>query len=99
MWLREELDQIELAYAITVHKSQGSEYPAVVLILHGCHGIMLRRNLVYTALTRARRFFCAVGETRAWQRSVRQVQGGFRRTMLRAMLQGAVACDMDGPLR
>src|SRR5690606_8688989 len=46
-WPREELDQIELAYALTVHKAQGSEYPAVVLVLHRAHGILLRRTLLY----------------------------------------------------
>ena len=84
-WAREELDQIELAYAITVHKSQGSEYPAVVLVLHRMHGIMLRRNLVYTALTRAKRFFCGVGESGAWGRAASRVDAGQRRTMLGAM--------------
>jgi len=48
-----ETDQLQLAYALTVHKSQGSEYPAVVMVFHSTHYIMLRRNLLYTALTRA----------------------------------------------
>ncbi len=52
---------VEPAYAITVHKSQGSEYPAVVVVLHRAHQVMLRRNLLYTAITRASSFCCIVG--------------------------------------
>lgn len=86
LWPRDEVDQIELAYAITVHKAQGSEYPAVVLVLHGAHSIMLRRNLVYTALTRARRFFCGVGERAAWETAAARREVGRRHTRLAALL-------------
>lgn len=85
-WPREDLDQIELAYAVTVHKSQGSEYPAVVLALHRSHGIMLRRTLVYTAVTRARDFFCLVGERSALARSAATPDDG-RRTNLVPLLR------------
>jgi exodeoxyribonuclease V alpha subunit len=95
-WPREELEEIELAYAITVHKSQGSEYPAVVLALHRSHGIMLRRNLFYTALTRARRFFCAVGDPGAWARAVREHQGDRRHTRLAALLRRELALGRPG---
>lgn len=81
-WSWEELASLELAYAITVHKSQGSEYPAVVLVLHPSHGIMLRRNLFYTAATRASRFLCVVGAHRAWSRAVSQAGGDERLTRL-----------------
>ena len=64
-----EIDEITLAYAISVHKSQGSEYPAVVMALHRSHRIMLRRNLIYTAMTRARRFCCIVGDPDAVARA------------------------------
>jgi exodeoxyribonuclease V alpha subunit len=60
-----ELDDLTLAYAITVHKSQGSEYPAVVIPLLTQHYIMLQRNLLYTAVTRARRLVCVVGMKKA----------------------------------
>ena len=50
-----ELDEITLAYALTIHKSQGSEYPAVVVPLHTQHARMLQRNLLYTGLTRGRK--------------------------------------------
>ncbi|MSP55239.1 MAG: ATP-dependent RecD-like DNA helicase [Myxococcales bacterium] len=54
------LESVEHAYAISIHKSQGSEYPAVIAIVHHSHFVMLRRNLLYTALTRARRFVCLI---------------------------------------
>jgi exodeoxyribonuclease V alpha subunit len=59
------LDELVLAYACSIHKSQGSEYPCVVIPLHTTHYVMLQRNLLYTALTRARRLAILVGEERA----------------------------------
>jgi exodeoxyribonuclease V alpha subunit len=88
-WSRDDLGMLDLAYAITVHKSQGSEYPAVVLALHGTHGILLRRNLFYTAATRARRFLCVVGDPRAWWRAVRSTGGDDRFTALAERLAQA----------
>jgi len=61
----DDLDEIELAYAMTVHKSQGSEYPAVIIIMHPSHYVMLQRNLLYTALTRAQKLAVIVGNNRA----------------------------------
>ena len=61
----DELDSLALAYATTIHKAQGSEYPAVVFPLHTQHTPMLRRNLVYTAMTRGRRLVLVVGQRRA----------------------------------
>lgn len=81
-WPWDELGSLELAYAITVHKSQGSEYPAVLLVLHPAHGIMLRRNLFYTAVTRAKRFLCVVGAERAWGRAVSEKGGDDRHSRL-----------------
>ena len=66
-----DLDQIVPAYAITVHKSQGSEYPAVVIPLTTQHYLMLQRNLLYTALTRARRLAVIVGTKKALAIAVR----------------------------
>ncbi|MCB9678583.1 MAG: ATP-dependent RecD-like DNA helicase [Alphaproteobacteria bacterium] len=83
----DELTSIELAYAVTVHKSQGSEYPAVVLLLHHSHGLMLRRNLFYTAATRAKRFLCVVGTERAWGRAVRDNRSDARNTALAERLR------------
>src|SRR5690606_611613 len=61
----DELDQLALAYAITVHKAQGSEYPAVVLPLVRQHYLMLQRNILYTAVTRAKRLVIIVGDPKA----------------------------------
>jgi exodeoxyribonuclease V alpha subunit len=61
----DDLDELVPAYACSIHKSQGSEYPAIVLPLHTQHYVMLGRNLLYTALTRARRLAVLVGERRA----------------------------------
>src|SRR5215217_7545515 len=60
-----ELDELVLAYATTVHKSQGSEYPAVVIPLTTQHYPMLQRNLVYTAVTRGKRLVVLVGQKKA----------------------------------
>jgi exodeoxyribonuclease V alpha subunit len=60
-----DLDELALGYACTVHKSQGSEYRAVVMPLHTQHFPMLQRNLLYTAVTRARRLVVLVGSRRA----------------------------------
>lgn len=67
----EELDALTLAYATTIHKSQGSEFPAVVLVLHGAHHVLLSRALVYTAVTRAKRLVVIVGDPRAVARAAR----------------------------
>jgi exodeoxyribonuclease V alpha subunit len=66
-----EIDQLILAYACTVHKSQGSEYPAVVVVLHAQHHIMLQRNLLYTAVTRAKRQVVLLGQERALMTALR----------------------------
>jgi len=84
----ESLDQLEPAYAITCHKSQGSEFSAVVMPLSTAHWIMLRRNLVYTAFTRARRVLVAVGEPRALQIAVDNAGTGTRHGRLRERLAG-----------
>ncbi len=65
-----ELDRLMPAYAVTVHKAQGSEYPVVVLPLSRQHGRMLRRNLVYTAITRARRLVVLVVEQGALETAI-----------------------------
>jgi exodeoxyribonuclease V alpha subunit len=65
-----DLDELQLAYAVTVHKSQGSEYPAVVIPVHTQHYVMLQRNLLYTAITRGRRLVVLVGSRKALWRAV-----------------------------
>ena len=66
-----QLDEITLAYAMSVHKSQGSEYPIVILPLVTGHSIMLQRNLLYTAVTRAKEKVILLGSKRAVQIAVR----------------------------
>jgi len=82
-----ETDEIQLSYAISVHKSQGSEYPAVVLPLHPQHYIMLQRNLLYTAVTRARRLVCIVGTRKALGIAVRNDKTQRRHTALAQRLR------------
>ncbi|MBF6559430.1 MAG: ATP-dependent RecD-like DNA helicase [Candidatus Binataceae bacterium] len=66
-----DLDELGLAYAISIHKSQGSQYPAVVIPIHQSHFLMLRRNLIYTAITRAERVCVLVGTRGALSQAVR----------------------------
>jgi len=82
----DELDALAPAFAATVHKAQGSEYPAVVLVLCRAHGRMLSRRLLYTAVTRARRLVVLVVEPGALARAVREGGGDARRTLLRYRL-------------
>ena len=65
-----ELDEIELSYAITIHKSQGSEYPAVILPLLGGPRMLLNRNLLYTAVTRAKSTVCILGSSQTIEQMV-----------------------------
>jgi exodeoxyribonuclease V alpha subunit len=67
----DDLDELCLSYAISVHKSQGSEYPGVVIPLHTQHYIMLQRNLLYTAVTRGKRLVCIVGTKQALAMAIR----------------------------
>jgi exodeoxyribonuclease V alpha subunit len=66
-----ELDEVGLAYAISIHKSQGSQYPAVIVPIHQSHYLMLRRNLLYTAIARAERVCVLVGTRAAMRQAVR----------------------------
>ena len=77
-----ELDELVLAYAVTVHKSQGSEYPAIVLTLVNQHYMLLQRNLLYTAITRAKRLCVIVGQPRALEVAVRNNRVALRNTGL-----------------
>jgi exodeoxyribonuclease V alpha subunit len=83
-----EVEELQLAYALTVHKSQGSEYEAVVLALHRSHYMMLQRNLLYTAITRARRLLVIVGDRRALWRAVRNDRIAQRMSRLADRLSG-----------
>jgi len=78
----EDLDELMLAYACSIHKSQGNEYPAVVIVLHTQHYIMLQRNLLYTAITRGKSLVAVVGNTKAVAIATASVTKGQRYTML-----------------
>ncbi len=80
-------DALALAYALTVHKSQGSEYPAVVLAFHTQHYLLLQRNLLYTALTRARKLAVIIGSRRALGIAVNNDKVVTRNTRLKERLQ------------
>ena len=84
-----ELDELSLAYAITVHKSQGSEFPAVVMPLTTQHYMLLERNLVYTGVTRGKRLVVLVAEPRALAIAVRRFESVQRRSRLADRLRDA----------
>jgi exodeoxyribonuclease V alpha subunit len=83
-----ELDELVHAYAVTVHRSQGSEYPCVVVPLTTSAWMMLQRNLLYTAVTRAKRLVVLVGSARALAQAVRATGSGRRHTALAHRLRG-----------
>ena len=82
-----ELDEIMLAYATTIHKSQGSEYPIVVIPLLTSHWIMLQRNLVYTGITRAKQGVVIIGSEKALKRAVKNMSVAKRNTLLKERIQ------------
>lgn len=87
-----ELDELVLAYATTIHKAQGSEYPVVVMPILMNHYVMLQRNLVYTGVTRAKKALVIVGTRKALAYAVRHVTVENRNTMLRERLK-----RLEGP--
>jgi exodeoxyribonuclease V alpha subunit len=84
----DELDQISLAYATSVHKSQGSEYPAVVIPLHTSHYPMLHRSILYTAVTRGKELAVLVGSQKALWMSIKNIRVEQRYTALKEKLVG-----------
>ena len=83
-----ELDELVLAYATTIHKSQGSEYPMVVMPILMTHYVMLQRNLVYTGITRAKKLLVLVGTRKALSTAVRTMTVSRRNTLLSHRLRG-----------
>lgn len=84
---KSEAQNLELAYAITVHKSQGSQFPCVVTPVHTANKFMLTRPLIYTAITRAERLLLMIGEVEALESAVVNTRGVERRTTLQPCLQ------------
>ncbi|WP_301859959.1 ATP-dependent RecD-like DNA helicase [uncultured Megasphaera sp.] len=87
-----ETDEITLAYAVTVHKSQGSEYHTVIMTIVASHAIMLQRNLLYTAVTRAKRKVILVGTQKALQAAVQNTRTSRRFTLLTQRLRKEELC-------
>jgi exodeoxyribonuclease V alpha subunit len=85
----DELDDISLAYATSIHKSQGSEYPAVIIPLHTSHYPMLHRSILYTAVTRGKRLVVLVGSKRALAMAIKNVRVERRFTGLKERLMRA----------
>ena len=91
-----ELDEVSLAYATTVHKSQGSEYPAVVIPLATQHYLLLERNLLYTAVTRGKKLVVIIGQMKALAMAVKRVGSVKRLTNLKHRLQLTTREAFDG---
>lgn len=84
---RSEMIDLQLAYAVSIHKSQGSEYPVVVIPLLKAHFMMLQRNLIYTAVTRGKKKIVIVGEPAAYAMAVRNSDAKSRCTLLQEFLR------------
>lgn len=82
-----DLDELQLAYAVSIHKSQGSEYPAVVIPVHTQHYTMLQRNLLYTGITRGRKLVVLVGSRKALWRAVTNLETRQRYSLLKWRLR------------
>ncbi len=87
-----ELDELVLAYAVSIHKSQGSEFDAVIIPLFMQHFTLLQRNLVYTALTRAKKLCILIGQPRAIAMAIKNTKGNERTTFLSAFLTTDLIC-------
>jgi exodeoxyribonuclease V alpha subunit len=87
LYMNEDLSELDLAYATTIHKSQGSEYDIVVLTMMKSDTSMLRRNLVYTAVTRAKKVCIIVGQRDAMDYALRDWTQEKRYTMLKDRLE------------
>lgn len=90
-----ELDELTLAYACSIHRAQGSEYPCVVLPLVNQHYLLLQRNLLYTAITRARKLCVVVGDPRALRRAVENDALAARNTGLAERLHGPTLAGVE----
>jgi exodeoxyribonuclease V alpha subunit len=85
-----ESDEITLAYAVTVHKAQGSEFPGVLLVLTTHHYMLLQRNLLYTAITRGRRLVVVLGSKKAMAIAIKNDRPIRRYTDLARALRKAI---------
>jgi exodeoxyribonuclease V alpha subunit len=91
---QESLDRITLAYAISVHKSQGSEYPVVIMPFSWQHAYMLQKKLIYTAVTRARRALILLGERSAFEKGIATAERYVRKTTLCSRISGSIPGEL-----
>lgn len=87
-----DLDELVLAYAITIHKSQGSEYAAAIIPIFMSHFTLLQRNLLYTAITRAKKLCILIGQPKAIGMAIRNNKGITRKTFLKEFLTTDLQC-------
>lgn len=87
-----------LAYATTIHKSQGSEYPIVVIPILMTHFVMLQRNLIYTGITRAKKICVLIGQPKALAYAVRNLTVSNRNTKLKERLRGEIEAATNSSL-
>ena len=86
-YFSEDISQLELAYAVTVHKSQGSEYPCVIIPLSDVPTKLMYRNLLYTAVTRAKKLLVLVGNREMWDNMAQNDRKTLRYTLLQHFLK------------
>jgi exodeoxyribonuclease V alpha subunit len=86
----DELDELVLAYATSIHKSQGSEYPAVIVLMHTQHFKLLRKNLIYTAITRGKKLVIVIGSSKALWIALHAEAESIRQTTLAQRLRCAL---------
>ena len=86
-YVKDELEQLRHSYATTIHKSQGSEYPTVIIVLTNKHSLMLMRNLLYTGLTRAKKKAIIIGDEKALKFAIENVSNRSRNSALKEKLQ------------
>ena len=97
---RSDLNQITLAYCCSIHKSQGSEFPIVIMPVVRSHRKMLRRNLLYTGITRAKNFLILCGEPEEFKAGIARTDELARQTTLKERLNGDVDVpEADGSIR
>lgn len=94
----EQFNQLTLAYATTIHKSQGSEYPCVITPLFMCDDVMLQRNLLYTAVTRAKKKMIVMGEKEAINKAIDSTDAFKRNTLLKLLFEATAKGGVFKPL-
>ena len=85
-----ELDEIVLSYAITIHKSQGSEFPAVIIPIMGGSPLLMNKNLLYTAVTRAKRMVVLIGKSSNVFYMINNKSSAVRNTMLKQLIDHTI---------